>query len=81
MKYVAVTMHMVRQKAWIGVPLGCLAQFALVFFPVQITKVSQKSKLPLLKKGGGEFTVKFSFIARANVNGLSGYNGWSIQMS
>lgn len=58
-----------------------LHNLLLFFFPIQITKTSQKSKLPLLKKGGGDFTVKFSFIARANLNGLSGYNGWSIQMS
>lgn len=44
---------MVHQKACIGVPLGCLAQFDLgCFFPIQIIKISQKSKLPLLKKGG-----------------------------
>jgi len=46
---------MVRQKAWIGVPLGCLAQFDHFFSPMQITKISQKSKLPLLKKEGAGF--------------------------
>jgi len=86
-KYVAAAEHMVRQKLGLVLLWDVLHNLLLVVFfcfvfcfPIQITEISRKSKLPLLKKGR-ESIVKFSFIAKANNNCVNGYTGWSIQLN
>lgn len=61
MKYAADTEHMVCQKAWIGVLLGCLAQFALGFFSSTDHQAFPEKQNTSIKKMRGDFTVKFSF--------------------